>query len=69
MEEGKCDEWIMTHFRTGESADIESHEMEERLRRADEICAECGYFLKKRAAPEHHSGTHQLRRKGKLVID
>jgi hypothetical protein len=69
MKEGKCDEWIMSHFRTGENADIESHELEERLKRADEICAECKHFLKKKAAPEQHSGTHQLLKKGKIVID
>lgn len=68
MKEGKCDEWIMNHFRTDENGEIESHVLEERLAKADEICAECNHFLKKRAAPEQHSGTHQLLKKGKLVI-
>ncbi len=68
MREGKCDAWIMSHFRTGDNGDIETHVLEERLARADEICAECIHFLKKKAAPEQHSGTHQLLKKGKIII-
>jgi len=68
MSEGKCDAWIMKTFRTERSADMDTHEMEKSLERADEICSACAHFLKKKPSPEQHSGTHQLLKKGKLVI-
>ena len=68
MKRGKCDEWIMKTFRTEESSDMEDHEMEGNLIKADEICAGCANFLMKKPAPEQHSGTHQLLKKGKLII-
>ena len=68
MKEGRCDEWIMKTFRTEESAGMEDHEMEKSLERADAICSACAQFLERKAAPEQHSGTHQLLKKGKLVI-
>jgi hypothetical protein len=65
--EGKCHTWIIDHFKSGEYSGNKGQPDKEQIEKADKICSDCPNF-KKKDSPESHSGTHQLFRKGKLVI-
>jgi len=65
--EGRCHSWIIDHFKSGEYSGNKDHTKKEQIEKADKICSKCPNF-KKKDSPESHSATHQLFRKGKLVI-
>ena len=65
--EGRCHTWIIDHFKSGEYSGDKDRPEKEQIEKANKICSVCPNFNKK-DSPESYSGTHQLFRKGKLVI-
>lgn len=64
--EGKCEKWIIDHFKLGKHADGVDQMGKTASEEAEEICAACENFDRK-GKQEVLSGTHQLFMKGKII--
>lgn len=64
--DGKCNKWIIDHFKFGKHSDSESQMGKTVFKNAEEVCSECPNFDKD-GRQEVLSGTHQLFMKGKIV--